>query len=44
MSYEIIRSRRKTLSAQIREGRLVVHAPLRTTDEEIRQFLEKHRR
>ena len=44
MEVEVIRSRRKTLSAQIREGRVVVRAPLRTTDAEIRQFLEKHRR
>ena len=44
MDCEVIRSRRKTLSAQIREGRLVVRAPLRTTDAEIREFLEKHRR
>ena len=44
MEYEIIRSRRKTLSAQITGNRLVVRAPLRTTDGEIRQFLEKHRR
>ena len=43
MEVEVIRSRRKTLSAQIREGRVVVRAPLRTTDAEIRQFLEKHR-
>ena len=44
MEYEVIRSRRKTLSAQIRQNKLVVRAPLRTTDAEIRQFLEKHRR
>ena len=44
MEYEVIRSRRKTLSAQIRQGKLTVRAPLRTTDAEIRQFLEKHRR
>ena len=44
MEVEVIRSRRKTLSAQIRQGRVVVRAPLRTADAEIRQFLEKHRR
>ena len=44
MEVEVIRSRRKTLSAQIQQGRVVVRAPLRTTDAEIRQFLEKHRR
>ena len=44
MEYIIIRSRRKTLSAQIRQGQLEIRAPLRTTDAEIRSFLEKHRR
>ena len=43
MDCEVIRSRRRTLSAQIKEGRLIVRAPLRTTDAEIRQFLEQHR-
>lgn len=43
MDCEVIRSRRKTLSAQIKQGRLIVRAPLRATDAEIRQFLEKHR-
>ena len=43
MEYEITRSRRKTLSMQIKDGRVVIKAPLRTTDAEIRQFLEKHR-
>ena len=44
MEYEVIRSRRKTLSMQIKDGRIEIRAPLRTTDAEIRQFLEKHRR
>ena len=43
MEYELIRSSRKTLSAEIRQGRLVIRAPLRTTDADIRAFLEKHR-
>ena len=43
MEYEVIRSRRKTLSMRIRDGRIEIRAPLRTTDAEIRQFLEKHR-
>lgn len=43
MEYEITRSRRKTLSMQIKDGRVVIKAPLRTRDAEIRQFLEKHR-
>lgn len=40
---EVLRSRRKTLSARIREGKIEVRAPLGTTDAEIRLFLEKHR-
>ena len=44
MEYEVIRSRRKTLSMQIKDGRIEIRAPLRTTDAEIRQFLEKYRR
>ncbi len=43
MEYEVIRSRRKTLSVQIRQGKITVRAPLRTPDGEIRRFLEKHR-
>ncbi len=43
MEYEVIRSRRKTLCAEIRQGRLVVRAPLRVPDAEIRRFLEKKR-
>ena len=41
--YEVIRSRRKTLSVQVRQGKVTVRAPLRTSDAEIRRFLEKHR-
>ena len=36
---EVLRSRRKTLSARIREGKIEVRAPLGTTDAEIRLFL-----
>ena len=41
MSVEIIRSRRKTLCAEIRQGRLIVRAPLRVSDQEIRRFLQE---
>ncbi len=41
--YEVIRSRRKTLCAEVREGRLVVRAPLRATNEEISAFVLKNR-
>ena len=41
MGIEVIRSRRKTLCAEIRQGRLIVRAPLRSSDQEIRRFLEE---
>ena len=43
MDTEVIRSRRKTMALQIRDGRVTVRAPLRATDREIRAFVEKHR-
>ena len=44
MEYIVIRSRRKTLSMQVKgDGQVEVRAPLWTTDTEIRRFLEKHR-
>lgn len=45
MEYEVIRSRRKTLSMQVKgDSRVEIRAPLRTSDAEIRRFVEKHRR
>ena len=45
MEYIVIRSRRKTLSMQVKgDGRVEIRAPLRTSDAEIRRFLETHRR
>ena len=41
--YELIRSKRRTLSAQIKEGRLIVRAPLRMPVSEIERFLLKHK-
>ncbi len=43
MDYEVIRSNRKTLSVEIRETKMLVRAPLRTTNEEINTFLLKHK-
>ena len=41
----VIRSRRKTLSMQVKgDGQVEIRAPLRTSDAEIRRFLETHRR
>ena len=45
MEYIVIRSRRKTLSMQVKgDGQVEIRAPLRTSDAEIRRFLETHRR
>lgn len=44
MTYHIIRSRRRTMAAQIKDGRLIVRAPLFATDAEIRDFVQKHQR
>ena len=43
MEAEVIRSRRKTLSIQIKEGRVIVRAPLRAANAEISRFLQAHR-
>ena len=43
MEYEVIRSRRRTISAQVKQGRILVRAPLRMPEWEIRRFLETHR-
>ncbi len=38
---EIIRSRRRTLCVEIRQGQVVVRAPLKTSDAEIHRFLQE---
>ncbi len=40
----IIRSNRKTISISVRDGELVVHAPLGMKQEAIDQFISRHRR
>ena len=43
-TYELIRSRRKTLALELtREGQLIVRAPLRISRREIDAFVEKHK-
>ena len=42
-TYEILRSSRRTLALEIRDGRLLVRAPRRATQAEIEALLEKHR-
>ncbi len=41
-TYELIRSNRKTLAIQIKEGQVIVRAPLSTSDAAIRAFLSKN--
>ena len=44
MEYELIRSSRKTISAQIKNGRLILRVPRRATKVQIEAFLHTHRR
>lgn len=41
MQAEVIRSRRKTLCVEIRNGQVIVRAPLRVSGAEISRFLEE---
>ena len=41
--YELVRSRRKTLSVEVtREGRVIVRAPLRVSAAQIERFVAAH--
>ncbi len=40
----MIRSPRRTFSAEIRQGRLIVRAPASATDEDIARFIRQHQR
>ena len=42
MNYDVIRSARRTLSAQWKDGRLLVRAPYMATDHDIERFLRDH--
>ena len=44
MEYDLIRSSRKTISAQIKGGMLILRVPRRTTKVQIEAFLQAHRR
>ena len=44
MEYTIIKSNRRTLALEIKNGKLIVRAPSRATDEEISAFVAKHKR
>ena len=41
---EIIKEKRKTISARIRNGMVIVKAPYRVTEPQIREFLVSHKR
>ena len=43
MDYEIIYSKRKTVSIKIEQGNVVVKAPVGVTEKEIRSIVDKHR-
>ena len=42
-TYRVIRSDRKTISLQLKNGELTVRAPKKTTDRAIAEFVERHR-
>ncbi|MBP3729439.1 MAG: M48 family metallopeptidase [Lachnospiraceae bacterium] len=42
MEYQLIRSKRRTLAAQISEGRLIIRAPLWVSEGEIQAFILQH--
>lgn len=44
MEYDVIYSDRRTLALTIKDGRLLVRAPRRTTTEKIEQAIESHRK
>lgn len=41
-NYELIRSDRKTLGLQVKDGRVIVRAPRRATVQQIERFVRKH--
>ena len=44
ISYRLIRSRRKTLGMEIRDGQVIVRAPLRCSQQEIDRFVLSHKK
>lgn len=43
IQYQLIRSRRKTIGIQVKDGMVIVRAPLRTCAQEIEAFVERSR-
>lgn len=44
MEYTIIKSNRRTLALEIKNGKLIVRTPIRATDDEINELVTKHRK
>lgn len=44
MEYTIIKSNRRTLALEIKNGKFIVRTPIRATDDEINEFVTKHRK
>ena len=44
MEFEVIRSNRKTMAVEIRQGKLIIRAPLQATDEDINRFMLEHKK
>ena len=41
MNYQLIRSKRKTIGIQVKDGAVVVRAPVRSSMKEIEAFVER---
>lgn len=44
MEFEVIRSDRKTMGAQIKQNKLIIRAPMQATNEEINRFLLQNKK
>ena len=44
MEFEVIRSNRKTLGAEIRQGKLIIRAPLQASNEDINSFMLQNKK
>ncbi len=44
MELEIIRSNRKSLGSEIKQGKLIIRAPIQATNEDINNFMLKHKK
>lgn len=44
MEFEVVRSNRKTLAAQIKQNKLIIRAPLQATNEDINRFMWENKK